>query len=221
MLQIRELPAELQPANRIRLHSPKVLTDYELLAIVTSCVSLESAEALLSKAGSLKALSQMGLEEIAKIDGLGMKAATQVRASLELARRMGEEEPVVRQIRSANDAWCRLRFIEHEEQEHLVVLLLNQKNVIIAIEELYAGTVNACHVRVAEIFKLAVRRGAVSIILGHNHPSGDPTPSPEDVRMTESCIEAGQLMDIDVLDHLVIGLDRFYSMKEHKLAAFK
>jgi DNA repair protein RadC len=103
------------------------------------------------------------------------------------------------------------------EQEHLRVVMLDVKNFVGRIHTVYAGSLNTAVVRIAEVFREPIRANSASIIIVHNHPSGDPTPSPEDVRVTEMIVEAGKLLDIDVLDHLVIGRNRFVSLKERGL----
>jgi len=104
-----------------------------------------------------------------------------------------------------------------KEQEELWVVILDTRNRVVKIEPVYKGSVNSSQVRVGELFKEAIRRNAVSLIVAHNHPSGDPTPSPEDIALTRAVVQAGKLLDIDVLDHLVIGNQRFVSLKERGL----
>jgi DNA repair protein RadC len=142
-----------------------------------------------------------------------------VKASLELGRRLAVLQPEERtQIRSPGDA-AKLVMLDMSflQQEHLRVILLDTKNHVIHIERVYQGSVNMSVVRTAEVFRAAVSRNSPSVIIVHNHPSGDPTPSPEDVRTTEQLVQAGKCLDIDVLDHLIIGHQRFISMKERKL----
>jgi DNA repair protein RadC len=103
------------------------------------------------------------------------------------------------------------------DQEHLVVITLDGRNRVLSQETLYIGNVNTSLIRIAEIFRLAIRQNAPAIIISHNHPSGDPDPSPEDVRVTRQIVEAGKMLDIDVLDHLVIGHQRYVSLKERGL----
>jgi DNA repair protein RadC len=103
------------------------------------------------------------------------------------------------------------------EDEHLRVLLLDTRNHVLDIKEVYHGSVNSSQVRIGEVFKAAIRRNAAAVIIVHNHPSGDPTPSPDDVAVTRACVQAGKLLDVEVLDHLVIGQNRFVSMKERGL----
>jgi DNA repair protein RadC len=103
------------------------------------------------------------------------------------------------------------------EQEHLRVLLLDRRNKVLEVTEVYRGSVNSSQVRVGEVFKEAIRKNASGIIVVHNHPSGDPTPSPDDVAVTRAIVQAGKLLDVDVLDHLVIGQGRWVSLKERGL----
>ena len=107
--------------------------------------------------------------------------------------------------------------MSHLEQESLRIVLLTTKNHVLGIRELYKGSVNQAQVRIAEVFREAIRQNSTRIILVHNHPSGDPTPSPDDVRLTEQTVQAGQLLDIEVLDHLVLGHQRYVSLKERGL----
>jgi DNA repair protein RadC len=122
------------------------------------------------------------------------------------------------QITSPADA-ANLLMLEmsHLEQEHLRVLLLDTKNQVLASPVIYKGNVNTSVIRIAEIFREAIRHNSTALIIAHNHPSGDPTPSPEDIRVTRQIVEAGNLVDIEVLDHLIIGQGRYVSLKERGL----
>jgi DNA repair protein RadC len=121
-------------------------------------------------------------------------------------------------VNSPIDAADAIMYIGNEPQEVLVVLCLNSRNSVIHKELVYRGSVNASQVRIAELFRPAIVHRATAIIIGHNHPSGDPTPSPDDVYLTKAVIEAGKLLDILVLDHVVIGMEKYVSMKERGLA---
>ena len=144
---------------------------------------------------------------------------SQLKASLELGRRLLASAPEERaQIRSPADA-ANLLMLEMSmlEQEHLRVILLDTRNRILAIDTVYKGSLNSSVVRVGELFRGAIRRNAAAVIIAHNHPSGDPAPSPEDVTVTRQVVEAGKLLDVEVLDHIVIGRGRFVSLKERGL----
>lgn len=223
-LRIKELPASEQPRERMRDHGPAALSDAELLAIllrtgVTGINVVELARKLLIEHGSWVGLQRLSFEEIMKIHGLGEAKAAQVKAALEIGRRLLLAQPEQRpQISSPGDV-ANLLMVEmsHLEQEHLRVVLLNTKNHVLKIPTVYVGTINSSAVRVGELFKEALKVNAASLIVVHNHPSGDPTPSPEDVAVTRQLIEAGELLDVDVLDHLVIGQGRWVSLREKRL----
>ncbi|MBN1581067.1 MAG: DNA repair protein RadC [Anaerolineae bacterium] len=219
-LKIRDLPLSERPRERAKQYGMGALSNAELLQLVTGVGYLDLCPALYTTAGSLTAINRMTIEEIADlVNGLGEGSAVAIKAALELGRRLMIENGGDRaQIRSPADAAnILMSLIGDAEQEHLVVMLLDTKNRVIATPTLYIGNVNTSIIRTAEIFRQAVRRNAVGIIVAHNHPSGDPSPSPEDVQVTEHIVEAGKLMDIDVLDHLVIGKARYVSMKERRL----
>ncbi len=200
------------------------LSDSELLAVLLNCrrgtanpVAL--AQQLISTFGDWHALQRASLDEIQSIPGLGRTRAAQIKAVLEVARRILLAQPGTRlQIKSPADA-AQLLLIEmsHLDQEELRVLLLDTKNRIMKLHTVYRGSLNSSMVRVAEVLKEAVKLNAAAIIVAHQHPSGDPTPSPEDVLVTREIVAAGKLLDIDVLDHLVIGHGRFVSMRERGL----
>lgn len=122
------------------------------------------------------------------------------------------------QIRSPHDSYLALRYLAAENQEHFVVQVLSTRNHVVATETIYKGSVNTSVIRIAEVLRPAIIHNAPAIILAHNHPSGDPSPSPEDVSVTRTIIQAAKLHDIDVLDHIVIGADKFVSLKERGLA---
>jgi len=176
---------------------------------------LSTAAGLLEEYGSLARLRRASPDALRR-GGLTPRRAAQLMAALDLAVVVRAERPQVRpRVTSAADA-ARLLVPEMSvlESEQMRVLLLNTKNRLIAIVALYTGTVSACQIRVGEIFREAVRHNATSLILVHNHPSDDPTPSPEDVAITREIVRAGQLLDVEVLDHLVIGGDTYTSLRE-------
>ncbi len=174
--------------------------------------SPEQVAALLN--GGLRGLARFSYAELA--DRLGATRAESMLAALELSRRLvsrnGEERPL---IRTAADA-ARLVLLEMETlpQEHLRVILLDVTRRVMAIPTVYIGSLNMTVVRIAEVFREAVTRNAASLVLVHNHPSGDPTPSEEDFVLTEKIIEAGKLLDITVLDHVIIGQGNWVSLRE-------
>ena len=221
---IRDLPVDLRPRERMLYAGASALHDAELLAIILRVgVQGQSAvrlgEQLLVDFGGLAGIAQASFEELCAKRGIGESKAAQLKAALELGRRLVAVSPQSRpQVRSPADV-ANLLMLEMSllEQEHLRAVLLDTKNVVIRVVNVYTGNLNTAVVRVGEVFREAIRANCASIIVVHNHPSGDPTPSPEDVRVTEQLVEAGRLLDIDVLDHLVIGRNRYVSLKERGL----
>jgi DNA repair protein RadC len=223
-VRIKELPVSEQPRERLRDYGPNALSDAELLAIllrvgVSGINVVQLAQKLLIEHGGWVGLQRLSFEELTKIHGMGEAKAAQVKAALEIGRRLLLAQPEQRpQITSPADV-ANLLMIEmaHLEQEHLRVVLLNTKNYVLKIETVYIGSINSSAVRIGEVFKTALKQNSAAIIVVHNHPSGDPTPSPEDVAVTRQLVEAGKLLDVDVLDHLVIGQGRWVSLRERRL----
>ena len=214
-----------RPRERLAALGAQALTPAELIAIllrvgVRGENAVQLGERLLQKFGGLEGLHQAPLDLLTSERGVGAAKATQIKAAIELGRRLTLEAPDQRPvINCPDDVADQVRYeMAGLEEEHLRVLLLDTRNHVLASPEIYRGSVNTSQVRVGEVFKAAVRRNATAVILVHNHPSGDPTPSPDDVAVTRACIEAGKLLDIAVLDHLVIGRSRYVSMKERGLA---
>ena len=221
---MRDLPLGERPRERLRDYGASYLSNAELLAIVlrtgiTSENVLDLATRLLAQFEGLAGLSNASYAELCTIRGLGHAKAAQVKAALELGRRLmtlrGEERASVHSPEDvANLLMADMGLLE---QEHLRTVLLNTKNQVLAIPEVYKGSVNASMVRAAEVFRDAVRQNCPAIIVVHNHPSGDPTPSNEDVEVTRQLIEAGRTLDIELLDHIVVGRQSFVSLKEKRL----
>jgi DNA repair protein RadC len=221
---MHDFPADERPRERLKNYGAAALSNAELLAILLRSGSKgENAVALgtrlLIEFGGLPGLAKAGFAEVSTIKGVRLAKTAQVKAALELGRRLLLSSPDARpQITSPADA-ASLLMLEMGclEQENLRTLLLDTKNRVLGSPTIYIGNVNSSIIRVCEVFREAVRQNATALILAHNHPSGDPTPSPEDVRVTRSVVEAGTLLGIEVLDHLVIGHQRFVSLKERGL----
>lgn len=222
---LRELPRSERPRERMAAFGPTALTSAELIALVwgsgtrhASAVDL-AAEALVRHDGLL-GLARATAEELEALPGVGSVRAAQLGASFELGRRLLADWPSLRwTVRSPRDVADRL-IVEmgHLEREELRVILLNTKNAVLRAVTVYQGNVSASLVRVGELFRDAVRSNAAAIILVHNHPSGDPTPSPDDLHLTAEALAAGRLLDIEVLDHLVIGADAYVSLRDRGVA---
>jgi DNA repair protein RadC len=221
---IRDLPLDLRPRERMLYAGPGALSTTELLAIILRVGGrgenvIRMAERLLTQFSGVSGLAQASFDELCAAHGVGEAKATQIKAALELGKRLLVASPQERpQVRSPADV-ANLLMMEMGllEQESLRTLLMDTKNFVLRVHTVYTGSLNTAVVRVGEIFREAIRANSAAIILAHNHPSGDPTPSPEDVRVTEMIVEAGSLLDIGVLDHLIIGRNRYVSLKERGL----
>ena len=213
-----------RPRERLQQFGAGVLSDAELLAILLrtgyqGVNVLELSADLLEQSGRLPGLARMPLKELSRLKGIGPAKAAELHACFELGRRVAnalhEDKP---QIKSPEDAARLLWDMSRLEQEEMRTLMLDTKNRVMARATVYQGSVHTTIVRIGELFREAIRSNATSIILAHNHPSGDPTPSPEDAAITREIVKAGTLLDIDVLDHLVIGAQgKFTSLKERGL----
>lgn len=220
MPMIRDLPVREQPVYRLQHAGPPALSTTELLAcLLQTPDALEHASVLLVKFAGLAGLQNATNAELTEVSGIGPAAAARIKAALEFGRRVIlEDQPDAMCIRSPGDvAQTLMAELSHLEQEHFKVVYLDTRNRVLGIETVYIGSLNASHIRVGEVFREAVRRSCAALIVAHNHPSGDPTPSPEDVEVTRQLVEAGKLLDIELLDHLIIGRQRFISLRERGL----
>ena len=217
-LQLRELPLAEQPLARLYRMGPGSLSTSELLELVIGATESMGRDFLAGFQG-LEALGRASLDELAGAKGLGMAKAGRIQAALELGKRlMSPSDNYAPQIKTPQDAAdILLPVMDLLEQETLRVLLLDARNRVQGNIEVYRGKVDGIDIRVAELFREAIRKNAPSIILSHNHPSGDPTPSPEDVKITECAVASGRMLSIDVLDHMIIGRGRWVSLRERGL----
>ncbi|KAB7708616.1 DNA repair protein RadC [Bacillus aerolatus] len=218
---IRDVPSEDRPRERMIASGAASLSNHELLAIIlrtgTKSESvLQLANRLLKTFDGLRLLKEASLEEITSIKGIGEAKAVQIMSALELGRRISqlkfEDRYVIRSPEDgANYVMEEMRFLT---QEHFVCLYLNTKNQVLHKQTLFIGSLNASIVHPREVFKEAFRRSAASIICIHNHPSGDPGPSKEDIDVTKRLAECGKILGIELLDHLIIGEKKYVSLKE-------
>ena len=217
--RLKSMPLREQPAYRVA-QDPGACNLSELMAaLIGGQKQIEIAEALLIHfGGDICRLYKAHPAELTKVKGINQAKAIRIKAALQLGLRLtapNEERPT---INSPSDAAA---LVQHEmgllEKEHLRVILLDTRNHVLDIVEVYHGSVNTSQVRISEVFHPAVQRLAPAIIVCHNHPSGDVSPSPDDVAVTCAMVQAGKLLDIDLLDHLVIGLGKWASLKERGL----
>jgi DNA repair protein RadC len=222
--RITDLEETDRPRERLAQFGAQVLNDAELLAIllrvgVTGENAVQMGKRLLKDMNGISGLHRASFQDICQQKGLGLAKSAQIKAAIELGRRLKEREPEERStIHTPQDAVALVSYeMSGLEQEELWVMLLDTRNRLISVEKIYRGSVNSSQVRVGELFKAAIRRNATQMIVMHNHPSGDPTPSPDDIALTRAIFEAGKLLDVDVLDHLIIGQARHISLKERGL----
>ena len=223
--RIREIPAAERPRERLAALGVAGLTTAELIALVwgsgaRGLGALDLAEEALARHDGLAGLAAAGELELIDLPGVGAAKAAQLTASFELGRRLVADWPAGRwTVRTPRDVADRLiPQMGHLEREELRVVLLNAKNAVLKVVTVYQGNVSASLVRVGELFRDAVRINAAGAILVHNHPSGDPTPSPDDLHLTAEALAAGRLLDIELLDHLVVGHDAFVSLRDRGIA---
>ncbi|MEE8470032.1 MAG: DNA repair protein RadC [Dehalococcoidia bacterium] len=221
---IKDLPLQERPRERLKQYGAGSLSNAELLAIVlrTGVASesvLNLSTRLLARFGGLAGLARAGFGELCRERGLGEAKASQIKATLELGCRILSHQPADRAtVKSPGDVANLLQAeMGFLEQEELRLVLLDTKNQVLSIPKVYKGSINTSLIRVSELFRDAVRENCPALVVVHNHPSGDPTPSPEDIKVTEQIVEAGKLLDIEVLDHLIIGDRRYVSLKERGL----
>ncbi len=218
---IRELPNDERPRERLALRGPGGLSAAELIALLWGSGSrgrsaVDLATDALARHEGLTGLARATDGELEALPGVGAAKAAQLTAAFELGRRLMADWPTGRwTIRSPHDVADRLLLqMGRLEREELRVVLLNTKNVVLRVVTVYQGNVSSSLVRIGELFRDAVRLNATGVILVHNHPSGDPTPSPDDLHLTAEALAAGRLLDIDVLDHLVVGHDAWVSLRD-------
>ena len=180
---------------------------------------LQLAQLLLAETDGLLGLSRATTRELRQVKGIGEVKAAQIKAALELGRRAVKlplvERPIIRS--PAEAANLLMPEMSNLEQEHTRVSLLDTRNHVLSMPTIYIGNLNSTVIRIAELFRIGIRENAASLIVAHNHPSGDPAPSPDDIAVTRKMVEAGELLGIEVLDHIIIGRHSFVSLKERSL----
>lgn len=220
-IALKDVPREERPRERMLRYGSSVLSNAELLAILLRTGTYaESAIGLagrvLSESNGLRSLGEMSTEQLMQIKGIGEAKALQIQAGVELGRRIAgstRSDAVI--IRTPQDVTQLLtEELRYLTKEHFVCLFLNTKNHVIGQETLSIGSLNASIVHPREVFQAAIKRNSAAIVCAHNHPSGDPTPSPQDIEITKRLVEAGEIIGIDVLDHIIIGDKGYISLKE-------
>ncbi len=224
-ITIKELPESERPREKMYQYGPSALSTEELLAIIirtghgeNSALDLARRVVGLNQRG-LTALTDVSIDDLMEINGIGQCKAAQILATIEIGKRISYEDALDKVKISDPKTIADLFMTEmrYLQKEHFRVILLDTKNQIISTEEISVGTLNASIVHPRDVFKAAIRRNSNSIVLIHNHPSGDPSPSREDINITNRLVEAGSLIGIKVIDHIIIGDDRYLSFREKNL----
>jgi DNA repair protein RadC len=222
---VHDLPKPERPRERLQKLGPEALSSQELLALVIGRgIPKKSvmiiAQELLARFRNVKAISQATLEELSQIKGIGLAKAAQIKACFELGKREDLEPPdlvpfdiknpeaVVKAIRAS---------VQDKAKEHFKLILLNSRNRVIGISTISIGTLTTSLVHPREVFKEAIMHSAASVVLAHNHPSGDPDPSEDDLKITKKLVESGKILGIEVIDHIIIGKIAHYSFREKGL----
>ncbi|MCE5258886.1 MAG: DNA repair protein RadC [Chloroflexi bacterium] len=221
-LLLKELPHEERPRERLIQQGAVALSNAELIAITLRTGRanenvLELATHLLAKFDGLSGLSRASIQQLAETPGIGPAKAAELLAAMELGKRIGQLNGEGRlQVTSPEDAakFFQAR-LSGEQQETLYVMHVDTKHRSFRSIPVYIGNVSAVIVRPAEVFREAIKDNATAIIVAHNHPSGDPSPSPEDINFTKEIKHLGQQLGIELLDHIVVGHNTYYSMKQH------
>jgi DNA repair protein RadC len=217
---IKEWPEEDRPREKLLGRGVEALTDAELLAILlrtgnAGASALDHARLLLSQFGGIKGIDSAPAKELCAIKGIGPAKSAQLKAGLEIGRRLGREKWEAGQaLRSSEDVFRHFAELEKEKREIFYVVLLNNKNRKIREVKISEGSLTASLVHPREVYNPVIRESAAAVIFVHNHPSGDPAPSPEDIEITRRLKQVGEVMGVRVLDHVVIGRDRYYSFSD-------
>lgn len=223
-VMIRDIPHQERPRERLAEAGPQAVSTAELLAIILRTGHgqenvLRLAERLLAKFGDLVGVATASLSELQEVKGIGPAKAVEIKAALELGRRLTTMAPHERPTIAVPEDAANIVMSEMSllEQEHLRVMTLNTRSQLLKVHNIYVGSLNSSVVRVAELFRPAIKENAAHIIVFHNHPSGDPSPSPEDIRVTRELVKAGKLLNIELRDHIIIGRQRFCSLRRAKV----
>jgi len=222
---IHDLPLSERPRERLQKFGVEALSAQEILALILGRgISGESvmvtAQRLLSQFGGLKGIGGASVEELSQVKGIGLAKAAQLKAAFELASRLegyseAGEKPIVKTPEDV--AGLVKGRLKGKKKEHFLALLLDTRSRLIKVAEISIGSLDGTIVHPREVFKVAVSATAASVVFVHNHPSGDPTASEDDVRLTRRLVEAGDIMGIDVLDHIIMGDNKYSSLKREGL----
>ncbi|MGM0501048.1 MAG: RadC family protein [Bacillota bacterium] len=222
-ITIKDLPKEERPREKLLKYGAANLSTTELLAIILgtgyqNSTALDLANQILALNDGLSCIINSSIEELRMIKGVGLAKAAQLKAVAQLSKRLFTCEINLKQIKSPQEvAQLLIPRLGDLTQEKFEIVLLNTKNKVIGIKEISRGSLNSSIVHPREVFRIAIKRSSAAIILAHNHPSGDLTPSQEDIKLTKRLVKTGNIVGIDVLDHLIIANKNYNSLKENNL----
>ena len=220
-LQIKKWPASERPRERLLKHGAEILSDVELLTILLRVgergkSAFELAQEVLIACGGLHGLDAKSMHELCEIKGIGLAKSAQIKAALELAKRLHEEKSPLREcFRTSREVFDYMRLrVRNQAREQFFVLLLTVRNKLIKEKKLFEGTLHESQVNAREVVKLAINEQAGSVVFVHNHPSGEPSPSAEDISITKKLQRACMAVEVCVLDHVIVGGDRYFSFAD-------
>ena len=218
---VREMAVSERPTQKAMSYGVNTLSNAELLSVIIkdkkNTSGIDIAYNLITSCGDIAALNDLGVEELKQINGIGNSSAVEILAAIELGKRISRYKSMkkIKTITCPEDVYdYTFPIIGGKDKEHFAVILMNMKNHILSMPLISIGGLAASVVDAREVFKEAIKNSAASVIMVHNHPSGDPEPSKEDIFITRRLVEAGKIMDIPVLDHVIIGNNRYVSLKE-------
>lgn len=223
-MRIKDLPFDDRPREKLREYGANFLSNAELITLIIGSGSisrsaLDVSRDLLNEYKGLEGIINIGYEELINVDGIGEAKASKILAAIELAKRFNSvKRNHSKKITCPCDAaYLVMDDLRFKSKEYFNIILLNTKNIVQEVKNISIGSLNSSIVHPREVFIEAIKRSSASIILIHNHPSGDPKPSKEDINLTHRLLKAGDLLGINVLDHVIIGETNYYSMKEEGL----
>lgn len=221
MNRIKDLPENERPRERLFRYGPEALSNIELLAILLGCGSkkeniISLSSRIIQNNGGINGVFDSTLEDFTNISGIGKAKAAKLLAVIELSKRFKSfKDGDNYKIHNSKDAaMLVMKEMKSLNQEHLVVIMLNTKNVVISVKNVFVGSLNSSIVHPREVFSYAIKKSSASIIICHNHPSGDPSPSDEDIKVTYRLEKCGEILGIHLIDHLIIGNGQYISLKE-------